>query len=386
MTSRTRVSNRSEKDFGFTDRSFPIRRASTDTRHLLKHPRLVTATLLLPSLGVLSATSYSPERAHWQQTELRDIRRRNYFIAKMSQPHEYSNSGRLRKKTVFFDDLQAEHQQKATAIKEERQVSGLGRMQNTQADNDLVSPNTPTPAPRISTASQHLPIPAATNSAPISPTTVPPIEVASKDTAAAPTRRIAETPVGGPSSGSKAMSSKPRVRAPASSGPQLSRVEKSKKKQPTILPPPLLHAPSRLDTNEAIFRAAALALPEIQRLREDPMLVEEEPPQIVYTRGRERPTGYGADWYGVVQPLFRGETHPPDGVQRHISMEEGETGSWDIDSGPEDDDELWASHRHFGEFVHGTSIDDGHRLTALEQAAGVGEDPMDAMMTSDEEV
>ncbi|KAK0880456.1 hypothetical protein LTR87_005735 [Friedmanniomyces endolithicus] len=254
----------------------------------------------------------------------------------MSQPHEYSNSGRLRKKTVFFDDLQAEHQQKATAIKEERQVSGLGRMQNTQADNDLVSPNTPTPAPRISTASQHLPIPAATNSAPISPTTVPPIEVASKDTAAAPTRRIAETPVGGPSSGSKAMSSKPRL------------------------------SPKSNDCGR--------------------IPCEAEPPQIVYTRGRERPTGYGADWYGVVQPLFRGETHPPDGVQRHISMEEGETGSWDIDSGPEDDDELWASHRHFGEFVHGTSIDDGHRLTALEQAAGVGEDPMDAMMTSDEEV
>ncbi|KAK1069278.1 hypothetical protein LTR33_010953 [Friedmanniomyces endolithicus] len=303
----------------------------------------------------------------------------------MSQPHEYSNSGRLRKKTVFFDDLQAEHQQKAVAIKEERQVSGPGRMQHTQPDNDLVSANTPTPAPRISTASQHLPIPAATHSAPISPTTVPPLEVANKNTAAVVTRRIAETPVGGPSSGSKAMSSKPRVRAPASSGPQLSRVEKPKKKQPTAMPPPVARAPSRLDTNEAIFRAAVLAHPEIQRLQQDPLLVEEEPPQIVYIGGREQPTNYGADRYGVVQSLYRGEAHPPDGVQRHISMEEGETGSWDIGSGPEDDDELWAGQRHFGEFVHGTSVDDGHGLTALEQAAGVGEDAMDAMMTSDEE-
>jgi len=114
------------------------------------------------------------------------------------------------------------------------------------------------------------------------------------------------------------------------------------------------------------------------------LLVEDEPPQIDYDRGREEPTGYGADRYGVVQPLYRGETHPPDGVQKHISMEEGQTGSWDIGSGPEED-ELWANQRHFGEFVHGTSVDDGHRLTALEQAAGLGEDPIEAMMTSDED-
>ncbi|KAK0303202.1 hypothetical protein LTR01_008212 [Friedmanniomyces endolithicus] len=314
--------------------------------------------------------------------ELKGIRWRDYYIAKMSQPHEYSSSGRLRKKTVFFDDLQAEHQQKAVAIKEERQVSGPGSMQHTRADDDLVSPNTPTPAPHISTASRHLPIPVAPNSAPISPTTVPPAKVANRDIAARSARGVAETPVSGPSSGSKAMSSKPRVRAPASSGPQLSRVEKSKKKP--AAPIPLPHSPSRIDTNEALFRAAALAHPDIQRLRQDPLLVEDEPPQIVYDRGREEPTGYGADRYGVVQPLYRGETHPPDGVQKHISMEEGQTGSWDIGSGPEED-ELWANQRHFGEFVHGTSVDDGHRLTALEQAAGLGEDPIETMMTSEED-
>ncbi|TKA82694.1 hypothetical protein B0A55_01494 [Friedmanniomyces simplex] len=293
----------------------------------------------------------------------------------MSQPKAYSSSGRLQKKTVFFDDLQAEHHRKAIAVREDKRSPGQGRMQPIKGHDDLVSPSTPTPAPGVPTASQHLPTPVATSSAPISPTTVPPADLISKSTAALARHSVAEKPASGFPSSRNTTASKPPVRTPASSGPRPSRVEKSRKKQQA---PPL--PPPRRSAIDADLRAAALAAPAIQRLREDRMLLDEAPSQISYLNGREQPTGYASDRYGLVQPLYRDETQVPDGVQRYLAIEPGKSGS-----GGHMPWEVGGRRSRAGQFVGGASVVDGQHLTALERAAGWGEDPMDAMMTSDEE-
>ncbi|KAK5713886.1 hypothetical protein LTR17_017385 [Elasticomyces elasticus] len=254
-----------------------------------------------------------------------------------------SGSARTRKKRRHFDEELEILEKKESASREEQRQSAQARMQRANMDDEAISPNTPTPAQRISgpnNTTAHIPSPAGSDM-PWDPKSGP-----RKGTSG---RKI---------SGNNTADTSP-ARVPVSNGPGPLRSESHKRKRSSSpAGRRVTQATGRHDSDTTEGR------PQRDSAINTPVMQE---PQ-----GRAQPTGWAPDGHGMMIPLYEDEVQPPNGVLMHLSNIPGIRGPW----------------RQYGGSSHNPLAGSGKdlgKLTELERAAGVGRDIIKDMETSDEE-